>query len=91
MHISTVSVISIDHSPYQLRIDDVIHTGHRMFASEYGSKCGLVGATSERRLFSVSECEKLGQVNKELEPKYTLQAEGTECANVSEDLLCYRI
>ena len=25
------------------------------------------GATSERRLFSVSECEKLGQVNKELE------------------------
>ena len=91
MHILTVSVIIINRSPYQLRIDDVIHTGHRIFASEDGSKCGLVGATSERRLFSVSECEKLGQVNKELEPRYTLRAEGTECANVSEDLLCYRM
>ena len=50
-----------------------------------------MGATSERRLFPVSECEKLGQVNKELEPRYMLRAEGTECANVSEDLLCYRI
>ena len=36
------------------------------------------------RLFSVAECEGLGQVNKELELRYTLQSRRyfTKCANI---------